>query len=109
MIRHIVMWKLREPAQAQRFKDLLDSCCGIVPGMLEFDVAIRAPGLEANMDVVLVSTFADTAALDAYLHHPRHKEVGAVLGAMRESRTVLDFEVPTLGDAPCAAGPATAR
>lgn len=93
MIRHIVMWKLRDAAEAPRFKELLDSCRGIVPGMLEFDVGLRREGLEANVDVVLVSTFADAAALEAYLHHPRHKEVGAVLGGLRESRTVLDFEV----------------
>ncbi|WP_119157568.1 Dabb family protein [Caldimonas tepidiphila] len=94
MIRHIVMWKLRDPAEAPRFKELLDGCRGIVPGMLEFDVGLRTGGLEANMDVVLVSTFADAAALEAYLHHPKHKEAGTVLGGMRESRTVLDFEVP---------------
>ena len=32
MIRHIVMWTLHDPADAPRFKALLDSCARLVPG-----------------------------------------------------------------------------
>ncbi|WP_410003039.1 Dabb family protein [Variovorax sp. PAMC28562] len=91
MIKHIVMWKLLDAANAQDFKQLLDTCKGIVPGMREFEVATRAEGLEANHDVVLYSVFDDAAALQAYLVHPTHKEVSATLGTLRESRAVLDF------------------
>lgn len=91
MIRHIVMWTLHDPADAPRFKALLDSCATLVPGIVEFGVGIREPGLEANADVVLVSTFTDAAQLDAYQHHPQHKAVGAQLGAMRASRHVVDY------------------
>ncbi|RZT91419.1 Dabb family protein [Rivibacter subsaxonicus] len=89
---HIVMWRLKDGADAPRFKALLDSCASLVPGMLEFKVGIRAAGLEANVDVVLVSRFADAAALDAYQQHPQHRTVGAELGPLRLERHVLDFE-----------------
>lgn len=92
MIKHIVMWKLKNPGDAAKFKAKLDSCTGLVPGMLEFEAAVRTDGLEANVDVVLVSAFDDKAALQAYLEHPVHVEVSAVLGSLRESRTVLDYE-----------------
>ncbi|MEN9544683.1 MAG: hypothetical protein RLZZ598_1516 [Pseudomonadota bacterium] len=88
----MVMWRLKTAADAPRFKALLDSCAHLVPGMLEFEVGIRAEGLEANVDVVLVSRFADAAALDAYQQHPHHRRVGAELGALRLDRHVLDFE-----------------
>ena len=94
MIRHVVMWKLKDPADAPRFKALLDGCAGLVPGMHEFDVGIRQEGHEANVDVVLVSTFADAAALDAYQSHPQHKAVSAQLGPLRDARSVLDYPVP---------------
>jgi quinol monooxygenase YgiN len=93
MIDHIVMWRLKNAADAPRFKQLLDSCRELVPGMLRFDVGIRRDGLEANVDVVLVSRFADAAALDAYQQHPHHQAVGAELGPMRIDRHVLDFDV----------------
>lgn len=91
MIRHVVMWKLKKSADAPCFKALLDSCRGLVPGMHEFDVGIRTSTMEASCDVVLVSTFADAAALDSYLNHPHHQAVGANLGPMRLERQVLDY------------------
>jgi quinol monooxygenase YgiN len=92
MIRHVVMWTLKDAADAPRFKQLLDTCKGLVPGMHEFEVGIRADGLEANVDVLLVSAFSDAASLHAYLHHPQHKAVSAQLGPLRETRHVLDHD-----------------
>ena len=90
MIRHVVIWKLYDAADAMRFKALLDTCKGLVPGMHQFDVGIRHEGMDANVDVVLVSLFEDAAALDAYQTHPIHKAVSAQLGPMRETRHVID-------------------
>ena len=93
MIKHTVMWKLTDPANAARFKAELDSCKGLVPGMREFEVATRAEGFEANVDVMLYSVFDDKASLQAYLVHPQHQKVVGVLGALRESRHVFDYEI----------------
>jgi quinol monooxygenase YgiN len=93
MIRHVVMWTLNDPADAPRFKALLDGCAHLVPGMLEFEVGIRHEGLEANVDVLLVSRFTDAQALDAYQNHPAHKLVRAQLGPMRQARNVIDVEL----------------
>ena len=92
MIKHIVMWKLNDPADAARFKSLLETCKGLVPGMREFEVAVRAEGLEANHDVVLYSVFDDATALQSYVIHPKHQSVATTLGTLRESRAVFDFE-----------------
>ncbi len=90
MIRHIVLWTLNNPADAPRFKALLDSCARLVPGIVEFDVGIREVGLEATADVVLVSTFTNAQQLEAYQQHPQHKAVAVELGTMRSGRHVLD-------------------
>jgi quinol monooxygenase YgiN len=91
VLKHVVIWTLHNPQEAPRFKDLLESCAQLVPGMLSFDVGIRSEGLEANADVVLVSAFACRESLEAYLHHPHHKEVAAQLGPMRLQRAVVDY------------------
>jgi quinol monooxygenase YgiN len=93
MIKHIVMWKLKDAAEAPRFKALLDTCQGLVPGMREFEVAVRTGDLEANHDVVLYSVFDDAAALQSYVVHPTHQEIVATLGTLRESRSVFDYAV----------------
>ncbi|MDB5744175.1 MAG: Stress responsive alpha-beta barrel [Polaromonas sp.] len=93
MLRHIVMWKLKDAADAPRFKAQLDSCQRLVPGMLTFEVAIRTAGLEANCDVVLYSVFDSREALATYQNHPHHQQVSQLLGALRETRSVLDYEI----------------
>ena len=100
MIKHIVMWKLKDEAEgadraanAREMKRRLDQCANIVPGQLAFEVVLAQPGLEATYDVVLYSEFADKAALDAYIQHPTHKAVVPFIGAVREGRQCMDYEV----------------
>jgi quinol monooxygenase YgiN len=100
MLKHIVMWKLKDQAEgldraanAQKMKELLDACAGIVPGILKFEVALAQPGLEATYDVVLYSEFADRAALDAYQDHPQHVALKPFIGTVREARQCMDYEV----------------
>lgn len=91
VLHHLVMWKLKDSSQAAEFQELLLSCQNLVPGMLEFEVGIREAELEANVDVVLCSRFADAEALKTYANHPHHQSVAAKLGLMREQRHVLDY------------------
>ena len=100
MLKHIVMWKLKEHAEgadratnAAKVKALLDACKDIVPGMHAFDVALAQPGLEATCDVVLYSEFTDRAALDAYQEHPQHVALKPFVGAVREARQCMDYEI----------------
>lgn len=92
MIKHIVMWKLKDAADAPGFKAQLDSCKNLVEGMLAFEVAIRTDALEANCDVVLYSIFSGAPALAAYQNHPHHQQVSGGLVALRDTRSVLDYE-----------------
>ncbi|MBN3724098.1 Dabb family protein [Burkholderia sp. Ac-20379] len=100
MIRHIVMWKLKESANgatraenSATLKRKLEACRGIVPGLLYLDVGLATEGLEATYDVVLVSEFTDKASLDAYAVHPVHEEVKQFVGLVRESRECMDYVV----------------
>ena len=91
MLRHIVLWTLHRPEDAPAFAAELGTCKDLVPGMREFDIGMRREGLDATVDVVLVSSFDDRAALDAYVSHPHHQAVVARLATMRASRSVIDF------------------
>lgn len=100
MIKHIVMWKLKEQAEgvdraanAREMKRRLDECAQIVPGIHAFEVTIAQPDLEATYDVVLYSEFADRAALQAYAQHPTHQALVPFIGAIREARQCMDYEV----------------
>lgn len=100
MIRHIVMWKLKDNAlgasraeNAAKLKERLDGCSDIVPGILRIEVGLATPGLDSTYDVVLISDFEDKAALDAYQVHPKHEAIKEFVVAVRESRECVDFEV----------------
>jgi hypothetical protein len=100
MIKHIVMWKLKDHAEgadraanAQKMKELLDACQGIVPGMLKLEAIVAQPGLEATYDVILYSEFTDKAALDGYLEHPQHQALKPFFGAVRDARQCMDYEI----------------
>jgi hypothetical protein len=100
MIRHIVMWKLKEQAEgagraanAARMKALLDDCAGIVPGMGRFEVALAVPGMECTYDVVMYSEFESRAALDAYQQHPQHQALKPFFSAVRDARQCMDYEL----------------
>jgi hypothetical protein len=100
MLKHIVMWKLKEHAEgagraanAVKLKTLLDACDKLVPGMLKLEVAIAEPGLEATYDVVMYSEFADKAALDAYQEHPQHVALKPFVIAVREARQCMDYQL----------------
>ncbi len=100
MIKHIVMWQLKDHAEgadkannALKMKALLDACSNIVPGIIKLEVAIAKHGLEATYDVVLYSEFASTAALDAYQNHPQHLALKPFVSAVRLARQCMDYEV----------------
>ena len=100
MLKHIVMWKLKEHAEgaeraanAREMKRRLDECANIVPGMRTFEVILAQPGLEANYDVVLYSEFENREALEAYVKHPTHQALIPFIGAIREGRQCMDYIV----------------
>lgn len=100
MLKHIVMWKLKDHAEgadkaanARKMKEMLDSCVDVVPGILKFETVIAQPGLEATYDVILYSEFTSKAALDAYQEHPQHVAMKPFIGAIREERQCMDYEI----------------
>ena len=100
MIKHIVMWKLKDHAEgadraanAAEVKRRLDECAQLSPGTLKFEVVLAQPGLEATYDVVLYSEFTDRAALEAYLEHPTHVAVKPFIAAVRSERQCMDYEI----------------
>ena len=98
MIKHIVMWKLKEQAEgadkatnAVKMKALLDACANLVPGLEKLEVAIAQPGLEATYDIVLYTEFSSQAALAAYQAHPQHQALMPFIAAVREARQCMDY------------------
>ena len=96
MIRHIVLFKLKNPtpAECNRAKEVLLSMRGKVPEIVDIEVGVDFLHSERSYDVALQVTVADRAALDAYQCDPYH--VGAVkphMHAARSGSVAIDYEI----------------
>ena len=97
MIKHVILWKLKEEhntdAVKQGIKEGLEALYGVIPGLLEIKVQIDALS-SSNVDVMLDSSFESVEALNGYAVHPEHVKVADTkVRPFTESRACLDFEV----------------
>jgi hypothetical protein len=97
MIKHIVMWRLRESdsraVDAETIKSLLEGLAGKIPGLLKIEVGVNFIENANASDVVLYSEFVDRAALEAYQSHPLHLAVVPEVKARAIERRSADYFV----------------
>ena len=91
MIKHIVLWRLKNKADVARVKQELESMRGKIPGLLSLEVGVNFAE-SSPVDVGLYSEFTDRAALNAYADHPVHAPVKQLVGGLVAERWVLDYE-----------------
>ena len=100
MIRHIVMWTIRE-GETPRIK--FERMAEVKVRLLELKDKIReieniqvyfnAPLAPAdNYDVVLVCEFNSWADLATYQQHPDHHTVAEYIKNVKQNRSAIDFE-----------------
>jgi len=99
VIKHIVLWKLKEPDAsdskedyANQIKQELEALPKVIPALHSLEVGININPSEAADDVVLVTSFQRASDLDAYQIHPAHQAAAAVIRNLVSSRRVVDFE-----------------
>lgn len=91
MVKHIVLWRLKNKADVARVKQELESMRGKIPGLVNLEVGVNfAEG--SPVDVGLYSEFTDRTALHTYADHPVHVPVKQVVGSLVAERWVLDYE-----------------
>lgn len=98
MVKHIVMWKLKEFAEgsekranAIKMKKMLEALSSVVPGAYKMEVGINYN--PAGYDVVLYSEFNDHDALEGYQVHPEHMRVKEFVQAVTSATAVADYMV----------------
>ncbi|MBO7379176.1 MAG: Dabb family protein [Bacteroidales bacterium] len=100
MVKHIILWKLREDlSEAEKetvkagIKAGLEGLKGQIPGLVDIKVNTGKRLESSNADVMLDSTFDSAESLKGYSKHPAH--VAVADGKVRPytcQRTCLDFE-----------------
>ena len=96
MVKHIILWKLKNEYNTDEvklgIKDGLEDLMGVVPGLLEIKVETETLD-SSNVDVMLYSVFENEAALKGYAAHPEHVKVAdTFVRPYTASRACIDFE-----------------
>lgn len=97
MVKHIILWKLKEEHNnadvKSAIKTELEGLKGQIDGLVEINVQITGLA-SSNADVMLYSVFEDENALKGYAVHPKHVHVAdTFVRPYTETRMCLDFEV----------------
>lgn len=99
MIKHIVMWKLKDFAEGQNkadniatIKTLLRALPAKISEIKFLEVGINVNPSQTAYDAVLVSEFNSLEDLETYQNHPEHKKVSEFVGKVRIARAVADYE-----------------
>lgn len=95
MVKHIILWKLKEEYNnvevKKGIKEGLESLYGVVPGLLEIKVQIEKLA-SSNADVMLYSVFESEDALKGYAVHPAHVNVADTkVRPFTEARSCIDY------------------
>ena len=100
MVKHIILWQLKDELSDEQKKNVmagikegLEGLKGIVPGLLEIKVQTEKLA-SSNADVLLDSTLESEDALKGYAVHPAHVAVAdTTVRPFTKSRVCIDYVI----------------
>lgn len=99
MIKHIVMWKLKETAEGrgktenmQMMKDMLEALKDKIPEIVKLEVGFNIEVSPLAFDLALYSEFRSEKDLEIYQNHPEHLKAKKFVGSVNEKRNVVDYK-----------------
>lgn len=99
MIKHIVVWKLKESADgfskkenAERMKAEILKMKESVPVIKHIEAGINILDAEDSFDVVLLAEFENEKDLQTYQNHPGHVKFKEFIKNLRTEKRSIDYE-----------------
>jgi len=101
MVKHIILWQLKDELTEEERAELLpkikegvEALVGVVPGLLGMTVTIDGLLPTSNVDWMLDATLEDAEALKTYATYPDHVAIGqSLIFPNIKSRTCIDYEI----------------
>jgi hypothetical protein len=99
MIKHIVMWRMKNNSEEQdklelasSMKARLESLPHAIPQIRHFEIGLNINPSERAMDIVLYSEFDSREDLSTYSAHPAHQEAVVFIRGITSEVRVVDYE-----------------
>lgn len=93
MVKHVVIWKLKELSDGIKLKAGIEALSGKIPGLLSIEAGVDINRSETAGDLILISTHEDSEALALYQNHPVHIELKDKIIPCVTGKTVVDYEI----------------
>ena len=100
MVKHIILWTLKEMSDSEKesvkadIRKGLEGLKGEIPGLVDIKVNTSGRLASSTADLMLDSTFESEEALKGYSKNPEHVAVAdSKVRPFTESRACLDFEI----------------
>lgn len=96
MIRHVVMYWLKDRTHIDETIGILLSMQGKIPGLLKLEAVRDTVRSDRSCDLCLHVVFESMEALEAYRIHPVHLPVQRHMHSVIERSASADFEVTAI-------------
>ena len=94
MVKHIVMWKIKDTNDKQqnidRMINMLTSLVGKINGLVSMEMGHNF-NTSSEYDVVLYATFKNANALKYYQNHPEHVKCKEFISGIQTGRVAADY------------------
>ena len=94
MIKHIVMWKMKEENKADNakiMKQKLDDLKNQIDEIVAVEAGVNINDSDAAFDIALYSEFKNEKDLAIYQAHPAHQEVVKFVRSVTCNKAVVDY------------------
>jgi len=93
MVKHIVLFKIKDKNNIKKGVEALKSMKGKIDGLIDLEVGVDFLQSDRSYDIALTTTHVDKAALDFYQSHEIHLPVKKLMNEIREGSVSADYEV----------------
>ncbi|MCK5241538.1 Dabb family protein [bacterium] len=98
MIKHIVMWQLKEETEGGNKAGNMDKMRRMLEGLEEsinqirgLEVGINIPSRDSTHDIILSTEFRTMVELDIYRKHPEHLKVAEFIKKVAQAKAAVDY------------------
>ncbi|WP_027339119.1 Dabb family protein [Halonatronum saccharophilum] len=94
MVKHIVMWRLKEDRKeaGKKVKEILEGLKDKIEDIKAIEVGLDFNRSKSAYDIVLYSEFEDQGALARYQKHPEHLKAAEFVREVVKERAVVDYK-----------------
>ena len=99
MLKHIVMWKIKDSHEGMdkneimdRIKKDLEGLKNFIPEIKTMEIGRNSNELPTSFDIALYSEFESMEDLEIYKEHPEHVKVAQFIRQVTADAVVVDYE-----------------